>query len=65
MLYNVTALQSQFYSSQNDLGPNVINQLSQVVYGENVPEVWGDFVTWPGNTHFGAKRRTTSPDPLF
>ncbi len=30
VLYNVTALQTQFYSSQNDLGPNVITQLSQV-----------------------------------
>ncbi len=36
-LYNVTALDSQFYSSMNDLGPHVINQLSQVIYQPNVP----------------------------
>ncbi|MGA2760970.1 MAG: TonB-dependent receptor [Candidatus Cybelea sp.] len=65
VLYNVTALKSQFYSSQNDLGPHVINQLSDVVYGENVPEVWGDFVTWPGNTHFGESPANVSPVPYF
>ena len=65
LLYNVTALQSQFYSSQNDLGPHVINQLSEVVYGENVPEVWGDFVTWPGNTRFGQNAENIAPIPYF
>ena len=65
LLYNVTALQSQFYSSQNDLGPHVINQLSDVVYGENVPEVWGDFVTWPSGTHFGENPANVSPVPYF
>jgi hypothetical protein len=65
VLYNVTALKSQFYSSQNDLGPHVINQLSQVIYGPNVPEVWGDFVTWPGDTHFGENPADVSPIPYF
>jgi hypothetical protein len=65
LLYNVTALKSQFYSSQNDLGPHVINQLSDVVYRENVPEVWGDFVTWPSGTHFGESPTNLSPVPYF
>ena len=35
MLYNVVALQTGFYSSQNDLGPNVITQLSQAGLRQN------------------------------
>jgi hypothetical protein len=67
LLYNVTALQSQFYSSQNDLGPHLINQLSQVIYQPNVPysqtipEVWGDFLTWPSSTYFGENPKNVSP----
>jgi hypothetical protein len=64
-LYNVTGMQSQFYSSQNDLGPHVITQLSQVVYGETVPEYWGDFVTWPSGTHFGENPANVSAIPYF
>jgi len=65
VLYNVTAMHTQFYSSLNDLGPHVITQLSDVVYGEPVPEVWGDFITWPGNTHFGQSPSGVSPIPYF
>ncbi|MBV8066358.1 MAG: TonB-dependent receptor, partial [Candidatus Eremiobacteraeota bacterium] len=65
VLYNVVALQTQFYSSQNDLGPNIITQLSQVIYGANVPEVWPDFVTWPSGTHFGENPAGVSPVAYF
>ena len=65
VLYNVVSLQTGFYSSMNDLGPNVITQLSQVVYGETVPEVWPDFVTWPSGTSFGAERVGLEADRLL
>lgn len=65
LLYNVTGLQTQYYSSMNDLGPHIINQLSQVVYGENVPLVWGDFLTWPANTRFGQNPTNLSAIPYF
>ncbi len=65
VLYNVTGMNSQFYSSLNDLGPHVITQLSDVVYGEPVPEVWGDFITWPNGTHFGQSPTGVSPVPYF
>jgi hypothetical protein len=65
VLYNVVALQTQFYSSQNDLGPNVITELSQYERGLSVPEVWPDFVTWPSGTHFGQSASGISPVPYF
>jgi hypothetical protein len=67
VLYNVVALQTQFNSSQNDLGPNVITELSQYEYGPKyaVPEVWPDFVTWPSGTHFGESANGISPVPYF
>ncbi len=65
VLYNTTSLHSSFYSSLNDLGPHVITQLSDVVYGEPVPEVWGDFVTWPSGTHFGQSPSGVAPVPYF
>ncbi|MGA9945898.1 MAG: TonB-dependent receptor [Candidatus Cybelea sp.] len=65
VLFNVVALQTGFYSSLNDLGPNVITQLSQVVYGQNVPLVWPDFVTWPGRTRFGQSASKIAPIPYF
>src|ERR1700729_3628507 len=65
VLYNVVTLQTGFYSSLNDLGPNVITQLSQVVYGKTVPEVWPDFVTWPGGTQFGESASGKVPIPYF
>ena len=65
MLYNNAALHTQYYSSLNDLGPNVITQLSQVVYGKTVPEVWGDFYTWPSGTHFGQNANSLKTIPYF
>ena len=65
LLYNNAALHTQFYSSLNDLGPHVITQLSQVVYGETVPEVWGDFYTWPSGTHFGQNASSLKTIPYF
>jgi len=71
LLYNVVALDSQFYSSQNDLGPYVINQLSQVIYqpkvpfAQTIPEVWGDFITWPSGTYFGENPANVSAVPYF
>ena len=65
VLYNVTTLQTAFYSSLNDLGPNVITQLSQVIYGKTVPEVWPDFVTWPSGTHFGQSPNSLAAVPYF
>ena len=67
VLYNVVALQTQFYSSQDDLGPNVITELSQYEFGPSyrVPELWPDFVTWPSGTHFGESASGLSPVPYF
>lgn len=65
VLYNVVALQTQFVSSQNDLGPNVITELSQYETGQAIPEVWPDFVTWPSGTHFGQSANGLSPVPYF
>ncbi len=65
LLYNVTSLQSQFYSSPNDIGPNLVLQLNQLATGRSIPEVWGDFVTWPGNTHFGENPTGLSPIPYL
>ena len=67
VLYNVTYLQTQFYSSQNDLGPNVITELSQLFFGPQypVPEYWPDFITWPTGTHFGQNPTGVKPVPYF
>jgi Carboxypeptidase regulatory-like domain/TonB dependent receptor len=65
VLFNVTSLQTQFYSSQNDLGPNLFTQLSQLDFGKAVPEVWPDFITWPSGTHFGQNPAGVSPVPYF
>jgi Carboxypeptidase regulatory-like domain/TonB dependent receptor len=70
VLYNVTALQTQFYSSQNDLGPNIISQLNQLQYGYAtgnalVPLFWPDFVTWPSGTHFGQNPTGVPAVPYF
>jgi Carboxypeptidase regulatory-like domain/TonB dependent receptor len=65
LLYNNVALHTQFYSSLNDLGPNVITQLSEVWYGETVPEVWGDFYTWPSGTRFGQSATGLKTIPYF
>lgn len=72
LLYNVVTLQTGFYSSQNDLGPNVIKELSQLFYcpGSNcshwaIPEVWPDFITWPSGTHFGQSANGLKPVAYF
>jgi Carboxypeptidase regulatory-like domain/TonB dependent receptor len=53
VLFNVTALQSSYYSSQDDLGPHLVQQLNEVAFGKDTPQVWGDFITWPTGTQFG------------
>jgi hypothetical protein len=65
ILYNVTAMQSSFYSSQNDLGPHLVQQLNEVVYGRNIPQVWGDFLTWPTGTYFGESPGKVSPTAYY
>jgi hypothetical protein len=71
VLYNIAALQTQFYSSQNDLGPHLITQLSELFNNSSssccfpVPEVWPDFITWPGGTHFGQSPAGVKPVPYF
>ncbi len=65
LLYNVTGMNSQYYSSMNDLGPHVITQLSDVTFGKPVPEVWGDFITWPNGTRFGQSPSGVSAIPYF
>ncbi len=65
VLFNVTAMQSSFYSSQNDLGPHLVQQLNEVVYGRNIPQVWGDFLTWPTGTYFGESPGKVSPTAYY
>jgi hypothetical protein len=67
ILYNVTALQTQFVSSENDLGPNLIGQIGQLPdwYGKFVPLVWPDFVTWPSGTYFGQNPANLKAVPYF
>ncbi len=65
LLYNNIALQSQYYSSLNDIGPNVITQLNQVFTGKTVPLFWSDYITWPGGTSFGENPANVKPVPYF
>ncbi|MGA8534918.1 MAG: TonB-dependent receptor, partial [Candidatus Tumulicola sp.] len=65
LLYNVVALQSQYYSSANDIGPHLLTQLNQVFTGKTVPEFWSDFITWPTGTHFGENPANVNPVPYF
>ena len=67
VLYNVTSLETQFVSSENDIGPNLIGQLSQLPnwYSKFVPLVWPDFVTWPSGTYFGENPASVTPVPYF
>jgi hypothetical protein len=53
MLYTNDMLLSQYYSSANDLGPDLVRQLNQLD-GLNSPEVWGDFATWAPGTAFAS-----------
>jgi hypothetical protein len=65
LLYNNDMIQSQYYSSANDIGPNLVYQLNQTFYGINRPEVWGDFVTWPSATHPGENASGLAAIPYF
>src|SRR5580698_1717425 len=65
VLFNVTALQSSYYSSQNDLGPHLVQQLNEVVFGHDKPQVWGDFLTWPTGTQFGESPSDVSKIAYF
>ncbi|MBV9718179.1 MAG: TonB-dependent receptor [Candidatus Eremiobacteraeota bacterium] len=81
MLYNVTSIHSAFYSSANDIGPNLVQQLNALnVYrscrfpnssacaahvADAPPEIWGDFVTWPSGTQFGENAADVSAVPYF
>jgi hypothetical protein len=80
ILYNVTALHSAFYSSANDIGPYLVQQLNELnVYRSCNPttmdcpaqvaaapgEIWGDFVTWPSRTFFGQNAADVHAIPYF
>lgn len=65
ILYNVTALNTGFYSSANDIGPNLLPQLNQLANGAFIPEYWGDFITWPSGTQFGQNATNLKPVPYF
>jgi hypothetical protein len=65
LLYNVVALQSQFYSSANDIGPHLIQQLNEVRGFGNLPELWSDFLTWPAGTSFGENAAGLKAVPYF
>jgi hypothetical protein len=65
ILYDNNMLLSQYYSSGNDIGPHLVYQLNQVRNGINVPEVWGDFLTWPTGTFFGENAANTHVIPYF
>jgi len=81
LLYNAVGLHTEYYSSANDIGPNVVLQLNQanayrfcVPYGYKncphqvaaaTPEIWGDFVTWPNGTHFGENATGLSAIPYY
>ena len=71
LLYSNDMLFSQYYSSANDLGPNLVPQLNQVrglntpYLVNSLPEIWGDFVTWPTGTYFGENAANVHAVPYF
>ncbi len=72
VLYNNQELLAPYYSSENDMGPNLIYQLNQLnLYRDHlplsraVPAVWGDFVTWPTGTYFGENAANVHAVPYF
>jgi hypothetical protein len=65
VLYNVVGLHTGYYSSPNDIGPNVVEQLNEVRGVGPVPEIWGDFVTWPSGTRFGQNAAALSAIPYY
>jgi hypothetical protein len=75
VLYDNNMLLSQFYSSANDIGPHLVLQLNQLnifrgfssasQLSQATPEIWGDFLTWPGGTSFGENAARTHVIPYF
>jgi Carboxypeptidase regulatory-like domain/TonB dependent receptor len=65
LLYNPVALHTQYYSSGNDIGPNLVTQLDELAGYGNVPLIWGDFVTWPSGTHPGQSATGISAIPYM
>ncbi|MBV8149569.1 MAG: TonB-dependent receptor, partial [Candidatus Eremiobacteraeota bacterium] len=79
LLYNVVGLHTTYYSSANDIGPNLILQLNQLsafhscfgyatcpaTVAAAAPEIWGDFVTWPASTHFGESALGLNATPYY
>ncbi|MBV8499960.1 MAG: TonB-dependent receptor [Candidatus Eremiobacteraeota bacterium] len=65
VLYNIVAIHSTYFSSLNDLGPHIITQLNEVQGSGPVPGYWGDFITWPSNTHFGQSPTGVAPVPYY
>ena len=72
VLYDNQVLLTPWYSSENDIGPNLIYQLNQLnLYRGHhplslaAPAVWGDFVTWPSGTYFGENAATVHAVPYF
>ena len=65
VLYNVTALQTQFYSSQDDLGPNVITQFSQLDFGEKYTGGLARFRDLAERNAFWRERQRHQASPLF
>jgi hypothetical protein len=66
ILYNNDMLLSQYYSSANDIGPNLVYQMNQLAPNpSNKPEVWGDFVTWPTGTHVGQSASNLAAIPYM
>ena len=71
VLYDNQVLLTPWYSSENDIGPNLIYQLNQLnLYRGHhplslaAPAVWGDFVTWPSGTYFGENAATVHAVPI-
>jgi hypothetical protein len=65
VLYNVVGLHTEYYSSPNDIGPNVVKQLNEVAGNGPIPEIWGDFVTWPSSVHVGQSAEGISAVPYY
>ena len=65
ILYNVVGLHTQYYSSANDLGPHLVTQLNEILGNGPIPEIWGDFATWPRGTPFGANAQNVHAIPYY
>ncbi len=72
VLYDSAFMLVPYYSSGDDMGPNLVYQLNQLNLHRNhipvsraVPEIWGDFVTWPTGTYFGENAANVHAVPYF